>query len=39
VHPDYHIEVARAYYSVPYRLINVRLTARVVEIFHADSLR
>ena len=33
VHPDYHIEVARAYYSVPYRLIgervDVRLTRRV----------
>jgi transposase len=37
VHPDYHIEVARAYYSVPYRLIgqtlDVRLTANAVEIF------
>jgi transposase len=42
VHPDYHIEVARAYYSVPYRLIgervDVRLTARAVEIFHAGQL-
>ena len=42
VHPDYHIEVARAYYSVPYRLIgqrlDVRLTARAVEIFHAGKL-
>ena len=42
VHPDYHIEVARAYYSVPYRLIgervDVRLTARAVEIFHAGHL-
>jgi transposase len=42
VHPDYHIEVARAYYSVPYRLIgervDVRLTARAVEIFHAGEL-
>jgi transposase len=32
VHPDYHVEVGRAYYSVPYRLIgerlDVRLTAR-----------
>ena len=39
VHPDYHVEVDRAYYSVPYRLIgervDVRLTARAVEIFHA----
>jgi transposase len=38
VHPDYHIEVARAYYSVPYRLIgervDVRLTAYAVEVFH-----
>jgi transposase len=38
VHPDYHIEVARAYYSVPYRLIgervDVRLTAHAVEDFH-----
>jgi transposase len=42
VHPDYHIEVGRAYYSVPYRLIgervDVRLTARAVEIFHAGEL-
>jgi transposase len=42
VHPDYHIEVARAYYSVPYRLIgervDVRLTARAIEIFHAGEL-
>jgi len=38
VHPDYHIEVKRAYYSVPYRLIgqqvDVRLTASAVEVFH-----
>jgi len=38
VHPDYHVEVKRAYYSVPYRLIgeqvDVRLTASSVEIFH-----
>jgi transposase len=37
VHPDYHVEVKRAYYSVPYRLIgqrvDVRLTASMVEIF------
>ena len=42
VHPDYHIEVARAYYSVPYRLIgervDVRLTAQAVEVFHAGHL-
>jgi transposase len=42
VHPDYHIEVMRAYYSVPYRLIgeqvDVRLTAGAVEIFHGGTL-
>jgi transposase len=42
VHPDYHIEVGRAYYSVPYRLIgervDVRVTAGAVEIFHAGAL-
>jgi transposase len=38
VHPDYHIEVDRTFYSVPHSLIGrrvrVRLTHRVVEIFH-----
>ncbi|BAV50299.1 transposase (plasmid) [Mesorhizobium loti] len=38
VHPDYHIEVDKTFYSVPHRLIGctlqVRLTQRVVEIFH-----
>ena len=42
VYPDYHIEVQRAYYSVPYRLIgaqvDVRLTAQGLEIFHAGAL-
>jgi transposase len=42
VHPDYHIEVKRAYYSVPYRLIgqqvDVRLTASAVEVFHRGKL-
>ncbi len=42
VHPDYHVEVKRAYYSVPYRLIgqrvDVRLTASSVEIFHQGQL-
>jgi transposase len=42
VHPDYHIEIARAYYSVPYRYIgervDARLTAQGVEIFHAGTL-
>jgi transposase len=37
VHPDYHIEVEHAYYSVPYRHIaqrvDVRITARMIEIF------
>lgn len=42
VHPDYHIQVGRAYYSVPYRLIgrslDVRVTAHTVEIFRAGEL-
>jgi transposase len=42
VHPDYHVEVGRAYYSVPYRFIgervDVRLTAQGVEIFHSGTL-
>jgi hypothetical protein len=42
VHPDYHIEVARAYYWVPYRYIServdVRLTAQGLEIFHSGTL-
>jgi transposase len=42
VHPDYHIEVERAYYSVPYRYIGrrveVRITARMVEIFAEQRL-
>jgi transposase len=37
VHPDYHIEVEHAYYSVPYKHIgerlDVRISARMVEIF------
>ncbi len=39
VHPDYHIEVLHGFYSVPHRLIgrqvDVRLTHRMIEIFHA----
>src|SRR4029077_7543131 len=35
---DYHVEVDRHYYSVPYQLVghqlDVRFTARTVEIFH-----
>jgi transposase len=42
VHLDYHIEVERAYYSVPYRHIgdqvDVRMTARMIEIFHRRQL-
>ena len=38
VHPDYHVAVDRNFYSVPHGLIgrkvDVRLTQRVVEIFH-----
>ena len=41
VHPDYHVEVKRAYYSVPHRLIgarvDVRLTVNAIEIFHAGK--
>jgi transposase len=37
-HIDYHVEVARRYYSAPYALIGreleVRLTERTVELFH-----
>lgn len=42
VHPDYHIEVERAYYSVPYKLIgqrvDVRLTETTLEVFHQGQL-
>ncbi|MGH7071973.1 MAG: IS21 family transposase [Acetobacteraceae bacterium] len=42
VHPDYHIEVERAYYSVPYKLIHqrvdVRLTDTTLEVFHQGVL-
>ena len=38
VHPDYHVEVDHCFYSVPHRLIgrmvDVRLTHRMVEIFY-----
>lgn len=37
VHPDYHVEILRSFYSVPHTLIgrqvDVRLTHRIVEIF------
>ncbi len=39
VHPDYHVEVDRHYYSVPYQYVREQLEARVaettVEIFRA----
>jgi transposase len=42
VHPDHHIEVARAYYSVHYSLIgqhvDARLTAHTVEVFQRGQL-
>jgi hypothetical protein len=42
VHPDYHVEIERSYYSVLYRLIDqrveVRPTAQMIEIFHAGKL-
>jgi transposase len=42
VHPDYHIEVERAYYSVPFKLIHqrvdVRLTDTTLEVFHHGQL-
>lgn len=38
VHPDYHVDVDKTFYSVPHRLIgrrvDVRLACRAVEIFH-----
>jgi transposase len=38
VHLDYHVEVERRYYSVPYRLIgktvDLRLTHHMVEVFY-----
>lgn len=42
VHPDYHIQVDHAYYSVPYTLIaqqvDVRITAQMLEIFKDRQL-
>jgi transposase len=41
VHLDYHVELDRRYYSVPYALVgttvDVRITAMAVEIFHKGS--
>ena len=38
---DYHVEVDGHYYSLPYQLVKqqqeVRLTARIVECFHANQ--
>ncbi len=38
VHPDYHVDVERSFYSVPHSLIGrtvrIRLTRRTVEVFH-----
>lgn len=38
VHIDYHVEIERRYYSVPYgligRTVDVRMTATAMEIFH-----
>ena len=38
VHIDYHVEIDRHYYSVPYQLVgqqlNARFTAGTVEVFH-----
>lgn len=42
VHPDYHIELEHAYYSVPYKHIGarveVRVSARMIEIFAKRQL-
>ncbi len=41
VNVDYHVEVERHYYSVPYQLVgqqlDVRLSAQTVECFHGDQ--
>ncbi len=38
VAPDYHVEIDKHYYSVPYKLLRekvwARITARTVEVFH-----
>lgn len=42
VHPDYHVQVEHAYYSVPHTLIaqqvDVRITAQMLEIFKDRQL-
>ena len=41
VHPDYHVDVERTFYSVPHSLIGrtvrIRLTRRTVEVFHSHK--
>jgi hypothetical protein len=42
VNLDYHIEIAKHFYSVPFRLlrqeVEARITAKTVEIFHRGKL-
>ncbi len=42
VHLDYHVEIERAYYSVPYALVGktveARLTANAIEILHRSQV-
>jgi hypothetical protein len=42
VNRDYHIEIAKHFYSVPFRLLRqemeARITAKTVEIFHRGKL-
>jgi len=42
VNLDYHVEIARHYYSVPFQLlrqeVEARITAKTVEIFHRGKL-
>ena len=39
---DYHVEIAKHFYSVPFRLlreqVDARVTAKTVEIFHRGKL-
>jgi transposase len=43
VNLDYHIEIAKHFYSVPFRLlreeVEARITAQTVEIFHRGNPR
>jgi transposase len=42
VNVDYHVEIEKHFYSVPFRLlreeVEARITAKTVEIFHRDKL-